>query len=56
MGKYVKESRAEDLRPRNVMYETPADVTPAYYRTADSSGSAKMETGGEYKGAHKDDQ
>jgi len=29
MGKYVKESRAEDLRPRNVMYEATPDVSPA---------------------------
>jgi len=51
MGKYVKESREEDLRLRNIMYETPADVQPAYYRTADSSGLSRMESGSDYKTA-----
>jgi len=53
MGKYVNESRAQDLKSRNIMYETKPDVSPAYYRTADGGSGAKMETGQEYKG---DDQ
>jgi gelsolin len=31
------------------MYEKPADVQPAYYRTADSSGISRMESGSDYK-------
>jgi gelsolin len=49
MGKYVKESREQDLRGRNVMYEKPADVQPAYYRTADGGTGSRMESGSEYK-------
>jgi len=52
MGAYKNKTQAEDLRGRNVMYETPADVQPAYYRVADSGGGAKMESGADYKAAH----
>jgi len=50
MGKYKKQSQEQDLRGRNVMYEKEADVTPAYYRTADGGQGARMESGKEYKG------
>jgi hypothetical protein len=50
MGKYKKDAQAKELEGRNVMYRAQADVQPAYYRTADSSGQAKMESGADYKG------
>jgi len=58
MGKYVKESRAEDLKGRNATYEIKPDVAPAYYRIADGGSGAKMESGAEYKGNEggQDDQ
>jgi gelsolin len=48
-GKYKKDEIQDNLRGRNVMYEKPADVQPAYYRTADGSGLSRMESGSEYK-------
>jgi predicted nucleic acid-binding Zn-ribbon protein len=48
-GKYKKEEIQDNLKGRNVMYEAKADVTPAYYRTADGGDGARMESGSEYK-------
>jgi len=50
MGKYKNLSQAQDLRGRNITYEKPADVQPAYYRVSDNSGGARMESGSDYKG------
>jgi hypothetical protein len=54
-GKFKKEEIEANLRGRNVMYEKAADVTPAYYRTADGGEGARMESGQEYKGGHGGD-
>jgi len=41
----------DDQKGRNATYQQKADVSPAYYRTADGSGDARMEDGSTYKGA-----
>eukprot|EP01123_Difflugia_compressa_P004505 TRINITY_DN15936_c0_g1_i1.p1 TRINITY_DN15936_c0_g1~~TRINITY_DN15936_c0_g1_i1.p1 ORF type:complete len:123 (+),score=32.23 TRINITY_DN15936_c0_g1_i1:72-440(+) len=49
MGKHKKMSQQQDLRGRNVTYEKQADVQPSYYRVADTTVEARMESGAAYK-------
>jgi len=49
-AKWVAEQKATGKGAWGGKYEAAADtVQPAYYRTADSSGVSRMESGGEYK-------
>jgi len=51
-AKWSAEQKATGKGAWGSVYDKPADVQPAYYRTADNSGSARMETGDQYKGAN----
>jgi len=46
---WSKQKDQETLAPRNASYERGADVQPAYYRTGETSGEARMEDGSTYK-------
>jgi len=49
-AKWAAEQKATGKGAWGGTYDKAADVQPAYYRTADNSGSARMESGAEYKG------
>jgi hypothetical protein len=46
---WSKNRDQSDLAPRNASYERGADVQPAYYRTGETTGEARLETGSSYK-------